>query len=290
MISVVIPAFNEENAIFETVKSVRDVLEKANFNNSEIIVVDDGSSDETGNRAKDANAEVVVSLQNMGYGFSLKRGITEAKNDIIVIIDADGTYPIDDIPRLVEIYKKGFHMVVGARSGKHFWGSYLKAPLRVLLRWLVEFTAGRKIPDVNSGLRVFSRKEVIPYFDHLSNKFSFTTTVTLAYMLTNKFVEYVEIDYRDRIGNTKVRLFLDSMRVFQQIVETGLYFKPLKIFMAMVIATLIAAIGSIVIGMALEIVSAVWLGIGFIIISIIIFAIGLFAQTMKHINTQSGSE
>ena len=290
MISVVIPAYNEESAISQTINSVREILDKADFKNSEIIVVDDGSLDKTGKHAKAAKAKVVVNLQNMGYGFSLKSGITAAKNDTIVIIDADGTYPINEIPRLVKIYKKGFHMVVGARTGKYFWGSHFKAPLRILLRWLVEFTAGRKIPDVNSGLRVFSRKEIIPYFDHLSNKFSFTTTVTLAYMLTHKFVEYVEIDYLNRIGNTKVNLFKDSLRVFQQIVVTGLYFNPLYIFLAMTIATIIAAILSISIGLIANIVSAVWLGIGLIIISIIIFAIGLFAQAVKHINIRSSSD
>jgi glycosyltransferase involved in cell wall biosynthesis len=290
MISVVIPAYNEENAISGTINSVREVLDKADFKNSEIIVVDDGSSDKTGKSAKAAKAKVVVNIQNMGYGFSLKCGITAAKNDTIVIIDADGTYPIDEIPRLVEIFKKGFHMVVGARTGKYFWGSHLKAPLRILLRWLVEFTAGRKIPDVNSGLRVFSRKEIIPYFDHLSNAFSFTTTVTLAYMLTHKFVEYVAIDYRDRIGNTKVNLFKDSLRVFQQIVETGLYFNPLKIFLALTIVTFISAFLFIVIGLAGKIVTSMWLGTGLIIISIIIFTIGLFAQAMKHINIHPSGE
>jgi glycosyltransferase involved in cell wall biosynthesis len=290
MISVVIPAYNEENAISQTISSVREVLDKADFKNSEIIIVDDGSSDKTGKRAKAAKAKVIVNLQNMGYGFSLKSGITAAKNDTIVIIDADGTYPIKEIPHLVKIYKKGFHMVVGARTGKFFWGSLFKAPLRVLLRWLVEFTAGRRIPDVNSGLRVFSRKEVIPYFDHLSNKFSFTTTVTLAYMLTHKFVEYVAIDYRDRIGETKVNIFKDSLRVFQQIIVTGLFFNPLYIFLALTMATLIAAILSIAIGLAVSIVSAVWLGIGLITISIIVFAIGLFAQALKYNNIRSGSE
>jgi len=286
MISVVIPAYNEKDAIFETVTSIRDVLTEADLKSSEIIVVDDGSSDQTGERAEMAKAKVIVNLKNMGYGFSLKRGITEARNDTIVIIDADGTYPIKDIPRLVQKYREGFNMVVGARTGKFFLGSYFRAPLRSLLRWLVEFTADQKIPDVNSGLRVFSREEVIPYFDRLSNKFSFTTTVTLAYILTQKFVEYVEIDYRDRIGHTKVHLVWDSMRVFQQIVETGLYFKPLKIFLVIAIATLIAAIGSIAIGLAMNIVSAVWLGIGFIIISIIVLAIGLFAQAVMHIDSR----
>ncbi len=91
MISVVIPAYNEQNAISETVSAVKDILDKADLEDTEIIVVDDGSSDETGTRAKAASAKVIVNLQNMGYGFSLKRGITEAKNDTIVIIDADGT-------------------------------------------------------------------------------------------------------------------------------------------------------------------------------------------------------
>jgi len=238
--------------------------------------------------AEAEGARVLVNLQNMGYGFSLKHGITEAKNDTIVIVDADGTYPLEPIPNLVARHRQGYHMVVGARSGKHYWGSSVKAPLRVLLKWLVEFTTGRRIPDVNSGLRVFSRKEIIPYFQHLSNTFSFTTTVTLAYMLNCKFVEYVEIDYRERIGSTKVRMFRDSLRVLQQIVATGLYFNPLKIFLAVALMIIVAAGVAIVVGIAAGIISAIWLGLGFVTVSIIVFAMGLFAQAMQH--TRIGSD
>jgi glycosyltransferase involved in cell wall biosynthesis len=290
VISVIVPAFNEQEAIAEAIRDIRAVLDGAGYDGSEIIVVDDGSVDETATFAEAEGARVLVNLQNMGYGFSLKHGITEAKHETIVIVDADGTYPVEDIPKLVERHRQGYHMVVGARSGKNYWGSSVKAPLRILLKWLVEFTTGRRIPDVNSGLRVFSRKEVIPYFEHLSNTFSFTTTVTMAYMLNYKFVEYVEIDYRERIGITKVRMFRDSLRVLQQIVATALYFNPLKIFLAVAIMMIIAAGGSIIAGLATGIISAVWLGLGFITVSIIVFAMGLFAQAMQNVSIGSDRE
>lgn len=212
MISVVIPAFNEERSIIETVRNVRAVLDGAEMKDAEILIVDDGSSDATGALALQAGAVVVVNPHNAGYGYSLKAGITKARFDTIVITDADGTYPIEKIPELVKLYQDGFDMVVGARSGAHYRGSRIKWPMRRLLRFLVEWTTGRRIPDINSGLRVFSRATIMEYFSHLCNTFSFTTSLTLAYMMTSKFVTYVTIPYAERVGKSKVNLWRDSFR------------------------------------------------------------------------------
>ena len=192
MISVVIPAFNEGPAIRETIRQVGAALTGVTH---EIIVVDDGSVDATGAQAAEAGARVIRHPHNIGYGGALKTGIRSAVHDTIVITDADGTYPNADIPRLLEEFGKGFNMIVGARSGNHYHESAVKTPLRYLLKWLVEFTTGRRIPDVNSGLRVFSRTDALPYLNHLCNTFSFTTSITLAYMMTSKFVGYVPIAY-----------------------------------------------------------------------------------------------
>jgi glycosyltransferase involved in cell wall biosynthesis len=119
MISVVIPALNEQDQIGTTVTSVRAILSSSGVGAYEVVVVDDGSRDETGARAEAAGARVLRNPHNVGYGRSLKVGISSASYDTIVISDADGTYPINAIPALLARYNEGFDMVVGARSGEH---------------------------------------------------------------------------------------------------------------------------------------------------------------------------
>jgi polyisoprenyl-phosphate glycosyltransferase len=283
MISVIIPALDERESIVETVVNVRSVLAAHGLEPYEIIVVDDGSNDGTGHLAKNAGARVITHPHNVGYGRSLKNGIEAATHDIIVITDADGSYPVEDIPKLVTRYNSGFDMVVGARTGPYFRESILKQPLRALLRWIVEFTAGRHIPDINSGLRVFSRKTSMIYFDHLSDKFSFTTSLTLAYMMNSKFVDYQNIAYRERKGFSKVRLLRDSIRTTQYILEAATYYNPFKIFFAAGIGTLILALISFIGGVVFHLVSAFVLGVGAILLGLLIFAMGLLAVLLKQI-------
>ena len=280
MISVVIPAFNEGPAIRETVGQVAAALAGTTH---EIIVVDDGSADTTGAQAGDAGARVIRHPHNIGYGGALKTGIRAAVHDTIVITDADGTYPNADIPKLLEEFGKGFSMVVGARSGNHYHESAVKTPLRYLLKWLVEFTTGRQIPDVNSGLRVFSRAEALPYLNHLCNTFSFTTSITLAYMMTSKFVGYVPIAYYQRIGGTKVRLFRDSLRTLQYIVQAILYYNPLKMFI--LVSALLFATASLfmIVSFWFDSAMAFYLGAGGMALVVTVFCLGLLAELLSQI-------
>lgn len=282
MISVIIPAYNEENAVGETIVSIRTTLDEAGYQDYEIIVVDDGSSDQTAEAAGKAGARVISKPQNIGYGHSLKVGITAATHDTIVITDADGTYPIAAIPSLVQRYQDGFDMVVGARTGEHYRESALKSPLRRVLKWLVEFTAGRAIPDVNSGLRIFSRASIMPFFDHLCDTFSFTTSVTLAYMLRRKYVEYIPIDYHKRVGTTKVRLFRDSLRTLQYIVQAIVFYNPLKIFI--ILAFALGCMGFLGLGLRLAgVESAGMVGFQSFIAAVLVFALGLVADLLRQI-------
>ena len=283
MISIVIPALNEESAIVSTVISVQRTMEEALRLPYEIIVVDDGSSDRTAPLARDSGAKIVSHPHNVGYGQSLKDGILAAQYDIIVITDADGTYPIESIPQLVREYHKGFDMIVAARRGEHYRESIIKAPLRKILKIIVEFTATRKIPDINSGLRVFSRTTVIPYFSHLCDTFSFTTSMTLAYMMNGRFVHYVPIDYFERNGKTKVRLFRDSMRTMQYIIEAATYYNPLKVFAFFSFICLFLAGLSLVSAFIFQLASLFVLCVGAILLSLLIMGLGLIAVLLKQI-------
>lgn len=224
--SIIIPALNEEKGIARVLDTIASTLPDA-----EVIVVDDASKDETARIAESKGAQVVRHPTNAGYGRSLKDGIKHASHDIIVISDADGSYPIEQIPALLTKMEEGFDMVVGARHGKAYRGSFLKMPARILLKFLVEFTTGKHIPDINSGLRVFRKSQVMPFFPDLCEGFSFTTTITLVYMLTGKFVAYIPIQYHKRVGRSKVRIIRDSLMTLQYITEAMANYNPIKLYL-----------------------------------------------------------
>lgn len=226
-VSVVIPAFNEELAVGAQVKAIRRVLSVAGTPH-EILLVDDGSSDRTAAEGVAAHARVLRHPVNRGYGAAIKTGIMAASHDRIVIIDADGTYPADAIPDLLARLDNA-DMVVGARIGPRAHIPRIRRPAKWILGWLANRIAGRKILDLNSGLRAFRRSCVAPYFPLLSDRFSFTTTGTLALLADDYHVVYHTIEYYPRIGHSKIRPrhFMEFMIL---VVRMAMLFQPLKVF------------------------------------------------------------
>jgi glycosyltransferase involved in cell wall biosynthesis len=283
MISIVIPAYNEQEVIVDTINRSKKVLQQLFGEEGEVIVVNDCSKDNTYELAKQAGAIVVNHPHNAGYGRSLKDGIHKAKYDIVVITDSDGTYPIESIPDLYAEYVKGFDMVVGARQGKNYDESSKKKFLRKLLKFLVEFTAGRKIDDINSGLRIFSKSTIVKYFDTLCDTFSFTTSVTLAYMMTGKFVKYIPIEYHKRVGKSHVKLFKDTLRTLQYIVEAILFYNPIKMFIIFCSLTLGLSFLSLALGVIFQIKSAFYVFAGGLLVTLLLFGMGMIAVLLKQI-------
>ena len=287
MISVVIPAFNEEGSIENTIKELHDVLKKMKFSRFEIILVDDGSTDKTKKITKKLNIKVISNPENIGYGFSLKRGITKAKFETVWIIDADQTYPIEEFPKLYEQYLKGFDMVIGQRTGNFYIESPLKFFLRRILKFLVEFVATKKIPDINSGMRIFNRDTIKVFFPHLSDTFSFSTSSTLAYIMNKKFVSFIPIKYKKRAGRSKVNLFKDSFKTSLGIIQCITYYNPLRIFILFsiicIFLSLMGFMGSVFVGLT----SGFYLGIGGLLLSLLILCIGLLADLLKQIMDQT---
>lgn len=227
-VSLVIPAYNEEGAVERGVREAFAALRETGREH-ELLVVDDGSSDRTAERAAAAGARVIALPENRGYGAALKAGIRRAAHDIVVITDADGTYPAAAIPKLLEALDE-YDMVVGARIGESVSVPVSRRPAKWFLGRLAGYLAGRRIPDLNSGLRVM-RKELVKRFEHLlPDGFSFTTTITLAAFCSGALVRYLPIDYHTRIGDSKIRP-VHALDFLLLILRTIVYFNPLKVFL-----------------------------------------------------------
>jgi glycosyltransferase involved in cell wall biosynthesis len=230
--SLIVPCFNEEGAIRRTLTELRSTLTAAG--DYEIVVVNDGSTDDTSRiltecEREDPALRVVNHGRNRGYGAALKTGIRHAASDLIVITDADGTYPNQRIGELVDLAEHA-DMVVGARIADDVQYPLIRKIPKVFLRAYAVWIAGQDIPDLNSGMRVFRRSIAERFLNILPDGFSFTTTITLA-MLTNRYiVHYVPIGYKARIGRSKIKPIRDTLGFFQLILRTGMYFAPLRIF------------------------------------------------------------
>jgi glycosyltransferase involved in cell wall biosynthesis len=232
-VSVILPAYNEQAAVGSQIEAIRRVLCTHGVAH-EIIVVDDGSEDQTAQEAFQAQARVIRHAENRGYGAAIKTGISAATYETIVIIDADGTYPADQIPHLVTKLEAA-DMVVGARIGEHVHIPWVRRPAKWVLGRLAMRIAGQPIPDLNSGLRAFRRACVRQYFPILSNQFSFTTTVTLALLADDYRVIYHPIDYYRRVGQSKIipRHFIDFVIL---VLRMAMLFQPLRVFVPLALA------------------------------------------------------
>lgn len=271
--TVLIPALNEEAGIVDVIRRVKKLSPTP-----DVIVIDDGSTDRTGELAKAEGATVLRHPIPGGYGRSIKDGIRAASTDIIAITDADGTYPVETFPTMVKMIQDGHDMVVGARHGKHYRGSFFKMPARIVFKFLVEFTTGRHIPDINSGLRTFRKSEMQKFEGDLCNGFSFTTTSTLIYLLTGKFVSYVPVDYGARTGVSKVHIIRDTLRTLQYITETIATYNPLKLFILMSGFLSILSVASIVEAVILEDLFFLLLASVLLVGAVITFGMGLLAH------------
>jgi glycosyltransferase involved in cell wall biosynthesis len=272
--TVVIPAFNERDGIAGTVVEIERELRAAGVR-FEILVVDDGSTDGTAEVAATTPCRVLRSKVNCGYGASLKRGIAAARSDLIVITDADGTYPANRIPELLGRAKEA-DMVVGARTGELVHIPFNRRPAKWLLTRLSSYLCGKPIPDLNSGLRVFRRRHFAQFLRIIPDGFSFTTTITLSFLCNGLAVDFVPIDYRRRVGQSKIRPkhVYDFLII---ILRVSVLFNPLKVFLPT--GMFLFAIGIVKFGYDLFVVgnlseTAVLCTLG----AVIIWSVGLLAD------------
>ena len=246
-VTIVVPMYNEE-------RGVAGVLERLLALDLgvpvEILAIDDGSRDRTADElARLAVAHprlrVVRHPANQGYGAALKTGFANAAHDVVVITDADGTYPENRIADLIARVDDGAAMAIGARLGPNVHIPLVRRPAKAVLGWLASFLAGSPIPDLNSGLRAFRRELVLAYRPILPQGFSFTTTITLAALTNFQRVDWVAVDYAKRAGRSKIRPIQDTLGFLGLIIRTVLYFNPLKIFYPVAFLLLLGLLGSL---------------------------------------------
>jgi glycosyltransferase involved in cell wall biosynthesis len=233
-VSVIIPAFNEGPAIAEVVSAL-----KAAAAWHEIIVVDDGSADDTGTHATAAGATVVRHPYNKGNGAAVKSGIRRATGEYVMIIDGDGQHSPDDARRIVGRLGE-YDLVIGARSAatqathaRRFGNSALNS--------LASYLTGRDIPDLTSGFRAARREHLREFLHLLPNGFSTPTTTTLAFIKAGYNVTFEPTEARQRVGSSKIRLARDGAKFFMIILKIVTLFSPLRIFIP--ISAVIFALG-----------------------------------------------
>lgn len=227
-VSIIIPAYNEEKIIKSVLERIITIL-KANVLNYEIIVVNDGSSDSTRSEATLPGVMIKNHNKNIGYGAALKTGIKFANFESIMIIDADGTYPVDDIPKLIKKFH-GQDMVIGSRDSFADAIPIFRKPAKWILKILAQYITKSKISDLNSGFRIFKKKLALDYFHLLPEKFSFTTTITVAMLNDNRKVQFLPVSYKKRVGSSKIVPW-DFFSFFMLILKLSTYFNPLRIFL-----------------------------------------------------------
>jgi glycosyltransferase involved in cell wall biosynthesis len=224
-VSILIPVFNEAASLGETLTTVRGLHLKS----SEIIVIDDGSTDGSADVAMTAGANVIRHPYNIGNGAAIKSGIRAARGRLLVLMDGDGQHKPEDIPRLLA-EARNYHMVVGARAK----GSKLRFHryvANVIYNLLASYVTRFKVKDLTSGFRVLPRLEALRYIDLLPNTFSYPTTLTLAFLRSGLTVKYVPIHTLYRAGQSKISLVKDGVRFLLIITKIATLFSPFRIFL-----------------------------------------------------------
>lgn len=226
-ISVVLPAKNESSAIGSTITAIRHYY--PNVEQVEILVVNDGSTDDTADIAKAAGAQIVHHPYSKGNGAAIKTGARAAQSDIIVFMDADGQHNPADIPRLLEKLEQGHDMAVGARQ-KGSQASIGRGLANGFYNKLASWMTGHTVEDLTSGFRAVRADKFREFIYLLPNGFSYPTTCTMAFFRAGYSVAYIPIHAAKRIGKSHIKLLRDGLRFLLIIFKIGTLFSPLKIF------------------------------------------------------------
>jgi glycosyltransferase involved in cell wall biosynthesis len=224
-VSIIIPVLNEAENLAALLRAINDL----NLASAEIIVVDDGSMDDSAQVALRAGANVVRHPYTIGNGAAVKSGIRAARGRLLVLMDGDGQHQPEDIPKLLA-EAGGYSMVVGARA-KGSKRRLHRYAANVLYNLLASYVTKFKVKDLTSGFRVLGRKEALQFIDLLPNTFSYPTTLTLAFLRSGLTIKYIPIRTLYRAGQSKISLVTDGIRFLLIIAKIATLFSPFRVFL-----------------------------------------------------------
>lgn len=240
-VSVIIPAKNEAGALPGVLERLHAVFAARAGATYEILVVDDGSSDGTGDAATRGGARVVRHPYSMGNGAAVKAGMRAANGATLVLMDADGQHAPEDLPRLLDAMPD-YAMVVGARTLGTGTGAH-RGLANACYNALASYVVGHKVEDLTSGFRAMSAVHAKRFIYLLPNTFSYPTTITLAFFRSGLPVRYVGIEARKRVGKSHIRILQDGSRFLLIILRIATMFSPLKVFLPMSVFFFLAGLG-----------------------------------------------
>ena len=276
-LTIILPSKNEAAGLKEVLPRLRSL-----FPHAEIIVADDGSTDETAGICREHVVVCLPHKYSIGNGAAIKTGARAAKGSILIFMDADGQHRPEDIPALLDMLSQGYDMVVGARSRKSQAGVH-RAAANGFYNKLASWMTNQKILDLTSGFRAVKASKFKKFLYLLPNGFSYPTTITMSFFRAGLNVGYIPIEADKRVGNSHIRLFRDGARFLLIIFKVGTLYSPLKLFLPI-------SISFFVLGLSYYIYT--FLSFGrftnmsalLFITSVLIFLIGLVSEQITALN------
>lgn len=236
-VSIILPAKNESASLQTLLPLLRQQQPEA-----QIIVVNDGSNDNTDEICREIGVEIIKHPYSMGNGAAIKSGARAAKNDILVFMDADGQHAPEDIVRLLAKLVEGYDMVIGARHFKT-QASLSRGWANAAFNWIASIMTGYRILDLTSGFRAVRTSYFRKFIYLLPNGFSYPTTITMAFLRSGLAVTYVPIEARQREGKSHISMLKDGIRFFIIILKVGTLFSPMRLFFPVSAAFFVLGIG-----------------------------------------------